>query len=405
MDPTIDFLLKAVVVVAGLYVAAIWVAPNVVHVGKRNTIKNSIIGLVVLLLALNYSAWGPVSFLSFLPGAALTVAPVGGTGAPGTPTAPTTIPALLAGCGDTKTSTLNVTAYSVLNTSGAQAVAVTTYAFEKDNGEAIGILSTGGAGGALSVGCGKIILLQPVRTDGDGSGVNSQFKSIVSGPAIINGNGDLEISVGQPTVSIKAKITQHGIMQARAYDLKETAWIYSMVSPLGTATEWISTPAKFQSTTNNSDYSVGSGGQLHVKYYVRSTRISTNFNDRGWCIIYAASTAVWDKPVVTIGGVVVPDTKSSLNADESRAYGSTATNGVYCTNADPLLNTEVGVEVNQFALQGVDPAGTTGNLTLTLLSRGQFLSKDGVHVAVGLVDDAAAPADVFTKFVINQGIA
>lgn len=397
---TADLWAVAVVLLAA-YIIGLYAFPGLVQAGGKNVNRNAIIALVIGLVAFQFSTWGPLPFLG---GTALSVTP-----ALSGPTAqvPASISDLAAGCGDTKTSTLNITTYSDLNTTGAEGYSVTMYGYEVDASnnplEMVGTLSTNTNGGSLTVACGKKILLKAIRSDGD-HGDNSRFVSVVSGPAVVTPEGDLLVSVGQPYVHIKAKMVQHGIMQARAYDMKETAWIYSILAPGGTATEWISTPANFQSPTNDTDYAVGSGGELHVKYYVRSTRIDTNFNDRGWCIIYNAATSAWDTPTVKINGVTVADSKASLTSDESRKYGAEATNGVYCSDVNPLLNSEVSIEVDQFALPGVDPTGLH-NITMTILSRGQFLSKDGVHTKIGLVDDAASPNNVFTPFVISQRVS
>lgn len=401
MDATTGMLLQLVAVLGILYVVGLFIAPKLVRAPKK-VWTNAIVGAAIALVAINYSPWGPIGFLSFLPGTPLAVAGVTGVTSPpivaGTPVSNV---GLYAGCGDTKTTTMNVTTLSNLNTTGAEGFSMTLQVYS-ETGESFGTLTTATTGGTATVDCGRKYILHGIAANAD-EGDNTVFKSVTAGNAQIDASGNLVVVADQPNVRVTARVDQHGIMQARGFDIKNNGFMFAEGATGGTATEWISSPAVFESTTNATNMTVGVGGEVHGKYYIRSTRTDTNFNDRGICMFVDATAAIYEQPTVYINGALVTDSKAALLPNENDKYGSVAKLGVYCTDVNPLLQKEANIDLDVFAKSGVDPA-TANFVNMTLVTRGQFLSKDGVTTKVQLVDDTTAVAPIYAPFNIVQAV-
>jgi hypothetical protein len=310
---------------------------------------------------------------------------------------------LAAGCGSTKIATLNVTVINALNTTAAEGGSPTGYVYHKSNGEFVSSFAVQKDGGAITLDCGDTYTIKFVATNSEGA-ISTKMLSVQSGPARIDSGNNLEVDIGQPTVRVIASAREYGLLQARAWDVKNAAWIWANLAPGGTNTEYVSSPAGFQSTTNGTNYVVGSGGEVHARYSVRPVAIDTTGNDRGWCLLYHAVTSAWQDPYVAINGVQASDVKGTLNVDEQRAYGSTYEKA-YCVDNDMTLNSETNIELDVFALPGVDPSAATQWINMTILPRTAFLSKDAVTVKIALVNDNAAPTAILTAMVIEQRVS
>ena len=299
-------------------------------------------------------------------------------------------------CGDAKTHTLTFSVQNALNTSGTETFD-TGYRFTDvmDNSVVSGTDSTAGS---VTLVCGRSYLIEGLTASG-AEGDNAEYVSVKSGGAIVQSDGTVLFKATKPSDSLTLGGQQRDTLEFRMFDVINNNFMYDNNAADSSNLDYETDGVNFTSTTNNAtSTSVGSGGELHVKLYYRSlTADDTNWNDiGGHYVLIDAATATWNIPVVRINGVLSSNVKGQLNADEAVAY-----NGyeyVYLSDEAVYKNKEATVDVDIFALSGVNPAtGGTDDVQIDLAARGAYAATANSNdVKIGSVQDNSAKTTVET---------
>lgn len=302
-------------------------------------------------------------------------------------TAPSGAPVNLNSCPDTKVTTVTLDVQNTLNSSGADTFDAAYY-LRGTNGD----LKTGSdttAGSISNVNCGEEYTLEIVRADGDGAD-NSRITSVLLGPGAVVEDGKVRFKPTGATYSLRVAVSQHGVLEFRAFDQDNNGYIYDTSD--ATATDYETDGVTFSSTTANATATaVGAGGSLHWVIDARSTAADTDFNDFYTLILVEAPVATWEEPTIKVDGVKVADVKGSLTSDEEKAFS----NYEYIYKIDKsILDGNDGIKVDVYfkAIDGVDPSTDP---EMDFASAGRFLSKDGVSTKVGAADDTSSSTVVF----------
>lgn len=290
------------------------------------------------------------------------------------------------GCPDDGTTTLSITLQNMLNDTGAETFNA-SYVLEGSDGDYITGSNTDG--GSKDLNCGESYTLSILSEDGDEKD-NSVIESILRGPDSASiSDGKVEFKALGSSMNLRLAGTQHGVLEFRAYDNDEAAFIYDDSD--ASANDYETDGVTFTSTTDNSTAtSVGTGGEINFDIQMRSTRADTDFNDKYVLVLVEAPVSTWDEPTVSFEGSQLSDVKGSLTEHEERAYSSYEY--IYKVNAD-LLDSAKTLNLQMKALSGVDP---TSDVEVDFASAGTYLSTDGVTVKEGAAQDDSTTSNVYT---------
>jgi hypothetical protein len=227
-------------------------------------------------------------------------------------------------------------------------------------------------------------------------GDHANFQSILAGNAQVS-NGVVSFTPTTASERIDIGTSLHGIVQARLYDNDVAAFCFGTTSGEvgGVAGAWLNTTTYIDSSTNATNFAVGSGGGLDLCFDYRIyAHTDESFMDFYYYVLIDANSNVWDTPVVTVDGVTMSDYSGSLNVDESKAYSAyeyaykVTDQGSEITNVDTV---KVCIAIT--ALAGVDP---TTDINVSLSSGGTYAkTAKPTEVGMGAVDDSSSQTQIF----------
>lgn len=240
--------------------------------------------------------------------------------------------------------------------------------------DTVTITDTSGTTATSNFVCGDTYTCYITSTAG-AAGDGSYVQSILSGDGTITSDGQLRFTAAGAGQSFQLKVDQLGVTEARMWDVKNAAWMYDTGD--ASASDYETDGATFTSTTDNTtEMAVGTGGEVHVQMYIRSTAIDNALNDgRGLLIAFDGLVTTWDTPTMILDGQVLSDCKSSLDANEALALNTYE--HVYCYTGSKTFaqNGEGMIDMQVFALSGQNPAtGGTHDLQIDVIPRGQKAS-------------------------------
>lgn len=272
-----------------------------------------------------------------------------------------------------------------LNTSGIEYFNVTGYFYDAQ-GNFIKSATIGDSTD-VSLTCGKDYELKIISTDGAG-GDSSQF--VNSGNLL----DSVKFTANGKEAVYTLYVAQRGVPEVRSKDLVNDEFMYDTGD--ADSKDYETTDGVvFTSITNNATATaVGTSGEFHVMQYLRANAVDNKFNDRGILVLIDAPTSDWDKPTLKVDGSVYNDASASLTESERIAYNDYEY--VYLIPSEKLVlnNNEIKLDMQIFALNGVDPAT---NISMDYAVRGQFASTlDASKLLVGAVKDDSSRTQVLT---------
>jgi len=157
----------------------------------------------------------------------------------------------------------------------------------------------------------------------------------------------------------------------------------------------LNTTTYIDSTTNATNFAVGTGGNLDLCFdYKIAYHTDESFMDFYYYVMIDANANVWDVPAVTVDGVTMSDYSGSENSDESKAYNAYEYIYKVTDMGSKITNTDtVKVCININALAGVDP---TTDINVSLSSGGTYQkTAKPTEVGIGAVDDSTSQTQIF----------
>lgn len=357
--------------------------------GKTRAQMMGVAGIGVILLAV-FSPNTITGLTSGLP----TTSAVGQTQQLTVPSTSGFQASLAEACADTRSSTPTFNAHNDLNTTDTTYnTVVRLYKLLSDGGEEFATVITDTTAGTATLDCGFEYIGRGISQNSD-VGNNSKFLSTKSNNLKIE-NGNLRFSISSANPRIEFGGSQHGIPEFRMFDELNNGFMFDNDDG-GVASAFEAANSVFMSTTDNATtLAVGAGGEVDVTIEMRSTRTETDFNDRGLCMLVDSATSIWDVPTVKVDGVSVPNSKGSLSTKTQQEWGSIF-EYAYCWDKPVQDTPKTLISYNQFALSGVNP-GATDNINFTFITKGNFLSIDGVTTLTDFADDTSGVSPVYTE--------
>lgn len=349
--------------------------------GKNEGMKFLVgFAVIAVLGLLVYMAFGMQQ--AVVPGAPSS----GGITAPGICSTP---------CPDDLTWNGTINVQNALNNTGVETYDTTTYFYTYSDGAIENLKSkiTDTISGSVSLTCGQEYLVEVISTDG-AAGDSSEILSAPSNAELTADGSAIFTACGDGS-TMTFKMNQRGVPEVRAKDVINDGFMYTSTGSPNTDYHTTDGVA-FNATANGTAQSVGSGGELHVIQYVRANLDDNDFNDQGVIVLIDAAPSVWDEPTIKIDGVVKSDSMASLNADERIAYSDYEYAYLIPKDRAITKNGEVSVDINIFALSGVDP--TVANaISVDYAVRGKYESTtESDTVKLGAVKDDSSKTQVYT---------
>lgn len=287
-----------------------------------------------------------------------------------------------ASCPDNMQTTLTLTVYNELNTTGSETFDMT--------GRLGTQTVTDTTSGSYTINCGEEYTLKFISADGDG-GDNSRIRSVKNSEGLanvrVNEDGSVTFTPVSSTAVLNLGGSQHGVLEFRAYDKDAAGW---MCNSDDSCSDYETDGVIFESTTNGTAKAIGSTDELTVELDVRATAADTDFNDQYVLILAEAPVATWQEPVLKVNGVKLSDVKGSLTTEEEKQFSSYE----YIYKYDGSI-TDDGIVVyyNLKPNDGVDPSVDP---ELDFAAAGNYLSVDGVTIKTGAAKDTSTYDVVFT---------
>ncbi|MFW5793864.1 MAG: hypothetical protein ACOCV1_00040 [Bacillota bacterium] len=302
-------------------------------------------------------------------------------------------------CPDDLTWSGNVDVNNVLNQSGEETYDTTMYFFNYNDGNLGGLKTklTDTTDGTATLTCGNTYLVEVISTDGDGG----DSAEILAGPqgVEITDDGSAIFTACGDGENIVFNMNQRGVPEVRARDVINDGFLYDYSSDEDASDYETTDGVVFTSTSGNTtNYTIDSSGEFHIIQYIRANSDDTDFNDLGIYVLIDASSSVYEEPTVKIDGVVAENAKEELNSDEAIAYSDYEY--VYKIGKDRQVtkNNPLSVEVNGFALSGVNPA-VGDDISIDYAVIGKYASTSETNtIKIGAVKDDSSKTQVYNKF-------
>jgi hypothetical protein len=297
-------------------------------------------------------------------------------------------------CGDTKAASVSFTMFNKLQTTSAEKFNVTYYVY--DNANNLATSGTASDASTITLDCGQTYQLKVVSADGDG-GDNAKLLGVRSSSGLknvdIKDDGKyVSFYTNSPTGNLQLDGSQHGVLEMKMYDNLAAGWTWETTTlSSAVAGAYKLDPAIFSSTTNGTNYTVGTSGKIDVTYTIETNTTDTRFDDFGWYIAVDAATTVWDIPTVRVGGTKLSDVKGTLNVNEARAYSGYEY--IYFSKNE-IVNDNTKVDFIVKALSGVNPA-VADSPQVDFISKGAVKQTTGNDILYSGVGDDTSATTVF----------
>lgn len=302
-------------------------------------------------------------------------------------------------CPDSGTTSLSLTVYNALNTSGTESYDNTAYIYSVNDGEeSLFATLTDTTSGTDDLNCGDVYRIRIVSTDGEG-GDSSLLMGVRAGKdADVGGNGEyVEFTAQGAQYNLELESKQHTTMLFKLFDNKQNGWVYD--SNDASATDYESTGVTFKSTTDNSTaMSVGSGESLDLRYTLKGNSADGDFADHAMYILVDAASGTWQEPDVRFEGVSLSNMKGQLDSSESVAYSDyeyvyvvevSDIESALIPNKDKFLDFDISARDN------VDP-DASDDISVDFASVGAVKETSGNMVHYGATDDSSSPSSIYT---------
>ena len=305
------------------------------------------------------------------------------------PTYPTTPTTTVSGeCPDSGATDLYLQVRNALDNTQVDRINVTGYLYDKESGAKVAtVTATDGLQlSANDINCGRTYVFRIISTNAY-RGVDARILDVEYGNAkVIEDGKAIEFKATGARMDIGLKINRHGILEFKAYDEVDKAYMYAAQG----------SPAYYQDgvtwkSTSNTTIAMGVGGYIDVSIDFRTNETYTNFNDFGTYILVDAAASEYNEPVVKLDGVTLTNVKGQLTTYEARAFSDYE----YVYKIDTPI-TKSGSHTLRFyidAISGVDPSS---DIQIDLAAIGAYLSTDGYNVKYGAVDDTSSTSAVFS---------
>ena len=288
-------------------------------------------------------------------------------------------------CPEAGSTNITVNLYNGLNTTGSETFDANIVLYSDGGDYQTGTDTTAND---FIVNCGEEYTLTMRSSDGF-AGDNSQIEKVLIGKNAKVENGNVVFTPTGSVYSLRIQGTQHGVLEFRAYDNTNAAYMYDNSDAVRTGYE--GDGVNFTSTTDNATATaVGSGGELDITFDVRANATDQEFVDSYALILVEAPVATWNEPNLKLDGVKLVNVKGSLTTHEEKQFSGYEY--IYKVTT-PIDNDGVKLDFQMKALAGVNPSVDP---QIDFASAGNYLSVDGIHVYTGAADDTTTAAVVYT---------
>ena len=304
------------------------------------------------------------------------------------------------GCPTSGVTALAATVRNALNDSGREEYDNSVLLYQVLGTEET-LFTTGSdtTSGAYNLDCGNAYRMKLLSA----SGSNAKIIGIDAGVgAKLGPNGEyVEFSATAATYNLIIAAAQHGVLEFRAFDVDNNAYVYDTSDAVNTNYE--TTGVTFDSSTDNATaLTVGAGGDFTWKFDVRTTEVQddVDFSDFSAYVLVDAATDKWNIPSLNFDGKSL--SQVTLDDFESRLWKGTYE---YAFGVDSAFTHKAKtLEFAIQALSGVDP-GSSDDIVLTFASKGASRETSGNKVRYSGATDAASPAALFTVQTMTINVA
>ena len=319
--------------------------------------------------------------------------------------APVTTPTTSTGkCPTDGVTTLNVLLRNSLNTS-TEYLSETFYIFNS-KGVKVGSLTTnsGGAGtsyATLNVDCDDTYKIYGA-TDDD---ANAKIEKADNGKLASDGSY-VEIKAESNNEYLNLVGTKHAdSVKVRMYSLTNNAFYYASAASSNSAWQTVTdgSSVTFKTTTDNSSAeAIGAGDTLSYYIEVKAANNYEDVCDFGCYVLLdvvpdtATLETYWNEPSVTIDGKIAENVIDKLNTYETRRFKSYER--AYRIDSIDSKVHKIRIDLN--AIQ--DPSA---DITVKIVSIGQYLSKDETQMLIGAAKDDTSYSPVVSEFSIVKDLS
>jgi len=302
------------------------------------------------------------------------------------PAVPTTVSSECPASGATD---LYLQVRNALDNTQVDRINVTGYLYDKESGAKVAtITATDGLQlSASGINCGRTYVFRIVSTNAY-RGVDARILDVEYGNAkVIEDGKAIEFKATGARMDIGLKINRHGILEFKAYDEVNKAYMYAAEG----SPAYYQDGVTWKSTTTNTSIDIGVGGYIDVSIDFRTNETYTNFNDFGTYILVDAAASEYNEPVVKLDGVTLTNVKGQLTTYEARAFSDYE----YVYKIDTPI-TKSGSHTLRFYIDAISGVNPSSDIRIDLAAIGAYLSTDGYNVKYGAVNDASSTSAVFS---------
>lgn len=295
------------------------------------------------------------------------------------------------GCPDSGFTDFAPEMHNPLNTSG-ETYDATYYLTGESSGTVRGTDTTNPT--VTDIACGEKFTYCPIAAkgaQGDHSLITGIRGADLGATVITSGDnvGCVEFVSKGAIMNFDFEASQHGVLQARAYDLQAAGWVFDS-GGLPAANFATMDAIEFDSTVNQTALAVGTGGVVDYRFDLKTSETDQTYNDHYFLVMIELGTAShWKDPLVEWEGVQVSEA-TDLTAEEIEATAEYE--HVYKISGEDIGSVESALRVRLDAESDQNP---TANVEVDLVAAGRYLSSDGVTTRVGAYKDDSANTAVY----------
>jgi hypothetical protein len=296
-------------------------------------------------------------------------------------------------CPDDFQTTVITTLYNGLNDTGSESFDATGYIYQIiGDDEYYYDTFTDTTSGELNVTCGYDYVVKLVASNSDG-GDNSRITEIRTGDATITSDG-VRFSADKEKVPLGLVGSQHGVLTFRVFDNVDNRYAYDNTGS-GDAdnTVFEATGTGFRDGDNATAFAVGADGYVDFVFEFKGDTADEQFNDYSAVVFVEAPTNKWNEPVIKLNGKTLPDIMDTLTGDENVAFNDFEYAYTFTADECPLDNDINYLDFYMETCAGCDP---TADLNVTVCTRGNYLSVDGVTVKQASAKDDSSHSRLYT---------